>query len=76
MLRRRDEEVVENSVACGLEGSKAQERVQFVFSVNKDEGWLSLGVGDIILDSVADESFSHWRGEMFSRRRKARGRCS
>ena len=75
MLRRRDEEVVENSVACGLEGSKAQERVQFVTSVNKDEGWLSLGVGDIILDSAADESSCHWRGEMFSRRRKARGRC-
>ena len=56
MLRRRGEEVVENSVACGLEGSKAQERVQFVFSVNKDEEWLSLGVGDIILDSAADES--------------------
>ena len=37
MLRRKDEEVGENSVACGLEGSKAQERVQFVISVNKDE---------------------------------------
>ena len=56
MLRRKDEEVGENSVACGLEGSKAQERVQFVISVNKDEGWLSLGVGDVILDSAADES--------------------
>ena len=46
MLRRRYEEVVENSVACGLEGSKAQERVQFV-------------------NSAAEESSSHWRGEMF-----------
>ena len=75
MLRRRDEEVVENRVACGFEGSKAQERAQFVTSVNKDEGWLSLGVGGIMVDSAADESSCRWRGEMFSRRRKARGRC-
>ena len=75
MLRRRDEEVVKNSVACVFEGSKAQEMVQFVISVNKDEGLLSLGVGGIMVDSAADESSSHWRGEMLSRRRKAQGRC-
>ena len=52
---------VENSedaanAACGFEGGKAKERVQFVNSVNKEEGWASLGVGDITVDSEADES--------------------
>ena len=42
--------------ACVFEGGKAKERVQFVNSVNNEEGWASLGVGDIIVDSAADES--------------------
>ena len=49
-----------------FEDSKAKEREQFVNSVNKDEGWLSLGVGGIVVDSAADESC--WpveRGEAF-----------
>ena len=43
------------SAACGFEDGKAKDRVQFVNSVIKEEDWASLGVGDIIVDSAADE---------------------
>jgi hypothetical protein len=36
--------------------AKLREEVQYVQAVSKDDGWLSLGVGDIIVDSAADES--------------------
>ena len=39
-----------------FEDGKAKNRVQFVNSVIKEEDWASLGVGDIIVDSAADES--------------------
>ena len=45
-----------SSAACGFEDGKAKNRVQFVNSVIKEEDWASLGVGDIIVDSAADES--------------------
>ena len=44
------------SVVCDFEDGKAKNRVQFVNSVIKEEDWASLGVGDIIVDSAADES--------------------
>ena len=45
-----------DSVVCDFEEGKAKNRVQFVNSVIKEEDWASLGVGDIIVDSTADES--------------------
>ena len=45
-----------DSVVCDFEDGKAKNRVQFVNSVIKEEDWASLGVGDIIVDSAADES--------------------
>ena len=68
---------VENSertdiVVCDFEDGKAKNRVQFVNSVIKEEDWASLGVGDIIVDSAADESCYR---ETLSRRRKAGGKC-
>ena len=53
---------VENSertagVVCDFEDGKAKNRVQFVTSMIEEEDWASLGVGDIIVDSAADESF-------------------
>ena len=59
------------SVVCDFEDGKAKNRVQFVNSVIKEEDWASLGVGDIIVESAADESC--WPA--LSRRRKAGGRC-
>ena len=44
------------SVVCDFEDGKAKNRVQFVNSVIKEEDWASLGVGDIIVASAADES--------------------
>ena len=55
------------SAACGFEGGKAKEPVQFVNSVNQEEGWASLVVGDIIVDSAADEScWPVGQGDAFS----------
>ena len=45
------------SVVCDFEDGKAKNRVQFVTSMIKEEDWASLGVGDIIVYSTADESF-------------------
>ena len=61
------------SAAGGFEGGKSKERVQFVNSVNKEEGWASLGVGDIV-DSAADESCWAVGQEVDFPRRKV-GRC-
>ena len=44
------------SMVCDFEDGKAKNRVQFVNSVIKEEDWASLGDGDIIVDSAADES--------------------
>ena len=52
--RRKSEDAA--SAACVSEVGKAKERVQFVNSVNKKDGWTILGVGDIIVDTAADES--------------------
>ena len=49
---------------CGCEGAKGmemeneriREKVSFVNAVGQDGGWASLGKGDIIVDSAADES--------------------
>ena len=35
---------------------KMRDQVRFVNAVSKKHGWASLGVGDIIVDSAADES--------------------
>ena len=45
------------SAASGFEDGKAKNLVQFVNSVINEEDWASLGVGDIIVDSAADESW-------------------
>ena len=43
-------------MVCAFEDGKAKNQVQFVNSVIKEKDWASLGVGDIIVDSAADES--------------------
>ena len=45
------------SAASGFEDGKAKNLVQFVNSVISEEDWASLGVGNIIVDSAADESW-------------------
>ena len=67
---------VENSELCDFGDGKAKNRVQFVNSVIKEEDWASLGVGDIIVDSAADEScWSVGQGDAFRRRKAGRRGC-
>ena len=48
----------EEGATCGMEVGMAQirDQVRFVSSVGKRDGWASLGVGDIIVDSAAGGS--------------------
>ena len=50
-------------------------QVHVVNAVSKGDAWASLGVGDIIVDSVADESCWPVVRGMRARRRRAGGRC-
>ena len=61
--RGRKLEKKENMEDCGLSKNNMEEtlapmreEVKYVQAVSKNGGWLSLGVGDIIIDSAADES--------------------
>ena len=61
-----DEEVGGVVRCCGAYGCRnpkcqgnrkpAGEKVHFVNAVNQDSGWASLGKGDVVVDSAADES--------------------
>ena len=64
------------SATCGMEFglAKMRDQVRCVNAVSRKDGWRSLGVGDIVVDSAADESCWPMRRKgMLTRRRRVLG---